>query len=156
MSPRFQQFCTAMVRQVCFSYGAVRLEIDEVSFGESTVPHSHTVDGTRKASRLGSQTKAGQYGFTLWLEDRSDRMNRNPYSGMPAKFATSQSPTLTNSAAWTNCIQPIWIAAKVMSHPSEHHAILRIYERIERELGWKTRSRRDDLKSWWGDTDDDD
>lgn len=60
----------------------------------------------------------------------------------------------THHGAWTNSIQPIWIAGKVMSHPSEHRAILNILERIEREIGWVTSWRREDLKSWWGDSDD--
>ncbi|CZR69756.1 related to regulatory protein for the arginine catabolic pathway [Phialocephala subalpina] len=60
----------------------------------------------------------------------------------------------THHGAWTNSIQPIWIAGKVMSHPSEHKAILNIYERIERETGWVTSWRREDLKAWWGDSDD--
>jgi hypothetical protein len=56
--------------------------------------------------------------------------------------------------AWTNSVQPIWIAGKVMSHPSEHRAILNVLERIQRETGWVTSWRRDDLKAWWGDCDD--
>ncbi|KAH9214929.1 fungal-specific transcription factor domain-containing protein [Leptodontidium sp. 2 PMI_412] len=60
----------------------------------------------------------------------------------------------THHGAWTNSIQPIWIAGKVMSHPSEHEAILNILERIERETGWVTSWRREDLKAWWGDCDD--
>ncbi|PVH87895.1 hypothetical protein DL98DRAFT_447238 [Cadophora sp. DSE1049] len=60
----------------------------------------------------------------------------------------------THHGAWTNSIQPIWIAGKVMSHPSEHKAILNILERIERETGWVTSWRREDLKAWWGDCDD--
>jgi hypothetical protein len=59
----------------------------------------------------------------------------------------------THHGAWTNSVQPIWIAGKVMSHPSEHRAILNILERIERETGWVTSWRREDLKSWWGDSD---
>lgn len=60
----------------------------------------------------------------------------------------------THHGAWANSIQPIWIAGKVMSHSSEHKAILNIYERIERETGWVTSWRREDLKTWWGDSDD--
>ncbi|KAL3418409.1 Transcriptional regulatory protein moc3-like protein 5 [Phlyctema vagabunda] len=60
----------------------------------------------------------------------------------------------THHGAWTNSIQPIWLAGKVMSHPSEHLAILNILEMIERETGWATAWRREDLKSWWGDSDD--
>jgi hypothetical protein len=60
----------------------------------------------------------------------------------------------THHGAWTNSVQPIWIAGKVMSHPSEHRAILNILERIECETGWVTSWRREDLKSWWGDSDE--
>ena len=55
---------------------------------------------------------------------------------------------------WTNSVQPLWIAGQQMSHPSEHKAILDIYERIERETGWATKWRMDDLKDFWGGFDD--
>jgi hypothetical protein len=42
-----------------------------------------------------------------------------------------------------------------MSHASEHRAILNVLERIERETGWVTSWRREDLKAWWGDGDGD-
>lgn len=57
--------------------------------------------------------------------------------------------------AWTNCIQPLWIAGQWMSHPSEHRAILELLERIETECGWSTKWRADDLKDFWGDLDSD-
>lgn len=56
--------------------------------------------------------------------------------------------------AWTNGIQPLWIAGRCMSHPSEHKAILELLGRIERESGWSTRWRADDLKEFWGDLGD--
>ncbi|KAL1855575.1 hypothetical protein Plec18167_004087 [Paecilomyces lecythidis] len=56
--------------------------------------------------------------------------------------------------AWTNCIQPLWIAGRCMSHPSEHKAILDLLVRIERESGWGTKWRMEDLKEFWGDLDD--
>ncbi|KAI5462840.1 Dak1 domain-containing protein, partial [Mariannaea sp. PMI_226] len=56
--------------------------------------------------------------------------------------------------AWTNGIQPLWIAGRCMSHPSEHKAILELLERIERESGWGTRWRAEDLKEFWGDLGD--
>lgn len=52
---------------------------------------------------------------------------------------------------WTNSTQPLWIAGQQMSHPSEHRAILEIYERIETETGWATKWRADDLREFWGD-----
>ncbi|KAM5354455.1 hypothetical protein ACJ41O_001104 [Fusarium nematophilum] len=56
--------------------------------------------------------------------------------------------------AWTNGIQPLWIAGRCMSHPSEHRAILDLLDRIERESGWSTRWRAEDLKDFWGDLGD--
>lgn len=53
--------------------------------------------------------------------------------------------------AWTNGIQPLWIAGRCMSHPSEHRAILELLGRIERESGWGTRWRAEDLTEFWGD-----
>lgn len=53
--------------------------------------------------------------------------------------------------AWTNAIQPLWIAGRCMSNPTEHKAILTLLERIEKESGWGTRWRADDLKAFWGD-----
>lgn len=53
--------------------------------------------------------------------------------------------------AWTNGVQPLWIAGRCMSHPAEHRAILELLDRIERESGWSTRWRAEDLKEFWGD-----
>ncbi|KAJ2897134.1 Transcription activator AMTR1 [Zalerion maritima] len=56
--------------------------------------------------------------------------------------------------AWTNSIQPIWIAGRCMSHPAEHRSILLLLDKIERECGWATKWRSDDLKEFWGDLGD--
>lgn len=53
--------------------------------------------------------------------------------------------------AWTNSIQPLWIAGRCMSNPTEHRAILDLLEKIERESGWGAKWRADDLKAFWGD-----
>ncbi|KAI9167921.1 Dihydroxyacetone kinase 2 [Paramyrothecium foliicola] len=55
---------------------------------------------------------------------------------------------------WTNCIQPLWIAGQVMSHHAEHQAILEAYELIEKETGWGATWRAEDLKSHWGQLDE--
>jgi hypothetical protein len=52
--------------------------------------------------------------------------------------------------AWTNAIQPLWIAGQWMSHESEQKAILELLERIEKETGWGTKWRAEDLKEFWG------
>lgn len=56
--------------------------------------------------------------------------------------------------AWTNAVQPLWVAGRCMSHPAEHKAILDILERIEKESGWGTKWRQEDLKTFWGDLED--
>ncbi|KAI4942771.1 hypothetical protein J4E91_009690 [Alternaria rosae] len=53
-------------------------------------------------------------------------------------------------AAWTNAIQPLWIAGQWMSHESEQKAILQLLEKIERLSGWSTKWRAEDLKEFWG------
>ncbi|OJI80931.1 hypothetical protein ASPTUDRAFT_77731 [Aspergillus tubingensis CBS 134.48] len=50
---------------------------------------------------------------------------------------------------------PLWLAGKVMSHHSEHTAIIETLTRIERETGWATAWRVEDLKEFWGDEDED-
>ncbi|KAH6659891.1 hypothetical protein BKA67DRAFT_546123 [Truncatella angustata] len=57
----------------------------------------------------------------------------------------------THHGCWTNCIQPLWIAGRVMSHPAEHRAIIDTYELVERETGWGAKWRADDLQAFWGD-----
>lgn len=52
-------------------------------------------------------------------------------------------------------LQPIWIAGRLMSHHSEHKAILDFLKRLEEETGWLTSWRIDDLKEFWGVCDDD-
>ncbi|EYE92302.1 uncharacterized protein EURHEDRAFT_517850 [Aspergillus ruber CBS 135680] len=54
---------------------------------------------------------------------------------------------------WTNALQPLWLAGKAMSHCSEHEAIVNTLTRIERETGWATAWRVEDLKEFWGDDD---
>ncbi|KAM0306365.1 hypothetical protein ACHAPM_000931 [Fusarium culmorum] len=51
--------------------------------------------------------------------------------------------------AWTNSVQPLWVAGRCMSHPSEHKAILDMLDRIEKESGWKTKWRADDLREFY-------
>jgi len=52
--------------------------------------------------------------------------------------------------AWINALQPLWIAGKLMSHSSEHRAILGLLSRIEAESGWATAWRMQDLRDYWG------
>lgn len=56
----------------------------------------------------------------------------------------------SHHGAWINGLQPLWVAGKLMSHPSEHRAILSVLARIENESGWATKWRADELKEYWG------
>lgn len=64
--------------------------------------------------------------------------------------------SISNSdhGALINALQPIWIAAKLMSHPSEHKAILDLLNRLEESTGWATSWCAADLKEFWGVWDD--
>ena len=68
-----------------------------------------------------------------------------------ARQACAISISNHHHGAWTNSIQPLWIAGQWMSHPSEQKSILEILERIEQETGWGTKWRAEDLKEFWGD-----
>ncbi|KAK5047043.1 hypothetical protein LTR84_006985 [Exophiala bonariae] len=52
--------------------------------------------------------------------------------------------------AWINSLQPLWIAGKIMSHETEHRVILDLLMRVERDTGWATSWRAEDLKEYWG------
>ncbi|KAK9235044.1 hypothetical protein V1525DRAFT_411112 [Lipomyces kononenkoae] len=51
---------------------------------------------------------------------------------------------------WNNALQPLWIAGRLMSHRSEHIAILELLDKIEKTTGWAMKWRGDDLKAIWG------
>jgi hypothetical protein len=55
-----------------------------------------------------------------------------------------------NHAGLIHALQPIWIAGKLMSHHSEHKAILDLLKRLEEDTGWATSWRAEDLKEFWG------
>ncbi|KAK2060390.1 hypothetical protein LY76DRAFT_604069 [Colletotrichum caudatum] len=93
----------------------------------------------------------------LMLQNRpaSLRLLPKPRSALwHARQICGISMTNHHHGAWTNSVQPLWIAGRCMSHPSEHRAILELLERIERESGWGTKWRADDLKDFWGDLGD--
>jgi len=80
------------------------------------------------------------------------RFAKKPHSVLwHARHICAISISNAHHGCWTNSTQPLWIAGQQMSHSSEHKAILEIYERIERETGWATKWRADDLREFWGD-----
>jgi len=60
----------------------------------------------------------------------------------------------THHGCWNNALQPLWIAGKVMSHPTEHKLILTTLRGIQRETGWAMEWRAEDLRDLWGNEDD--
>ncbi|KAK1993689.1 hypothetical protein LX36DRAFT_729272 [Colletotrichum falcatum] len=93
----------------------------------------------------------------LMLQNKpaSLRLSPKPRSALwHARQICGISMTNHHHGAWTNSVQPLWIAGRCMSHPAEHRAILGLLEKIERESGWCTKWRADDLKDFWGDLGD--
>ncbi|KAK9452533.1 fungal-specific transcription factor domain-containing protein [Dipodascopsis uninucleata] len=66
-----------------------------------------------------------------------------------AKQVCAISITNTHHGCWNNALQPLWVAGKLMSHHSEHDAILELLRQIEKTTGWAMRWRGEDLKEIW-------
>ncbi|KOC10857.1 hypothetical protein AFLA70_60g004051 [Aspergillus flavus AF70] len=82
-------------------------------------------------------------------------LSRRPKSVLwHARQICAISASNTHHGCWTNALQPLWLAGKAMSHHSEHTAIIETLTRIERETGWATAWRVEDLKDFWGEDDD--
>ncbi|CAG7922587.1 unnamed protein product [Penicillium olsonii] len=98
-----------------------------------------------------------------WAEsfDRVEAWYENRPAQMKSVFSVAASEREMDRAfpitfgCWTNALQPLWIAGKAMSHHSEHTAIVETLVRIERETGWATAWRVEDLKEFWGEYDND-
>ncbi|OGE58391.1 hypothetical protein PENARI_c001G01096 [Penicillium arizonense] len=83
-------------------------------------------------------------------------LNKRPRSVLwHARQICAISASNAHHGCWTNALQPLWIAGKAMSHYSEHAAIVETLVRIERETGWATAWRVEDLKEFWGEYDND-
>ncbi|KAN0114960.1 Fungal specific transcription factor domain containing protein [Hyaloscypha variabilis] len=54
-----------------------------------------------------------------------------------------------------NAIQPLWVAGRLLSHPTEHRAVVNLIKRIELVTGWGTTWRITDLMGIWGYTSND-
>ncbi|KAK9321375.1 hypothetical protein V1517DRAFT_262531 [Lipomyces orientalis] len=74
----------------------------------------------------------------------------NPSMLWHAKQICAISLSNTHHGCWNNALQPLWIAGRLMSHHTEHIAILRLLDEIEKSTGWAMKWRGDDLKELWG------
>ncbi|KAJ5928724.1 hypothetical protein N7466_007680 [Penicillium verhagenii] len=92
----------------------------------------------------------------LQRKPKTLKLSKKPKSVLwHARQICAISASNAHHGCWTNALQPLWIAGKVMSHYSEHAAIVDTLIRIEHETGWATAWRVEDLKEFWGDYDND-
>ncbi|KAK9257413.1 hypothetical protein V1507DRAFT_447147 [Lipomyces tetrasporus] len=74
----------------------------------------------------------------------------NPSMLWHAKQICAISLNNTHHGCWNNALQPLWVAGRLMSHHTEHTAILTILKEIERSTGWAMKWRGEDLNEFWG------
>lgn len=83
---------------------------------------------------------------------RGFRLSKSPKSILwHARQICGIAVSNSDHGAWINSLQPLWIAGKIMSHETEHRAILDLLAQIERDTGWATAWRAEDLRDYWGD-----
>jgi hypothetical protein len=127
-------------------------EMKPVMYGTSIDNTFPTILFTNPAAISGNQLYHTASLLMLQTRPPDIHLNPKPRSALwHARHVCGISMSNDHHGAWTNAIQPLWIAGQWMSHSSEHHAILDLLERIENESGWPTQSRAEDLKEFWGD-----
>ncbi|ODV87856.1 hypothetical protein CANARDRAFT_5168 [[Candida] arabinofermentans NRRL YB-2248] len=57
--------------------------------------------------------------------------------------------TNSDHGAYTNSLQPLWVAGKLTSSITEHNLILKHLNSMEKDCGWPTKSRCKDLIEYW-------
>ncbi|EJT78437.1 hypothetical protein GGTG_03538 [Gaeumannomyces tritici R3-111a-1] len=67
-----------------------------------------------------------------------------------AKRVCGISQTNLHQGCLNNAIQPLWIAGRLLSHPTEHSVIVKLLRNIEATTGWGTCWRIPDLEAAWG------
>ncbi|OIW31451.1 hypothetical protein CONLIGDRAFT_573874 [Coniochaeta ligniaria NRRL 30616] len=67
-----------------------------------------------------------------------------------AKRICGISATNPHHGCLNNAIQPLWVAGKLLSHQSEHEALVELIWSIETSTGWGTCWRIADLEAVWG------
>lgn len=127
-----------------------------VNISSSPMSPFPTILFTNAAAVSGNQLYHAAAVLMLQTKPAGIRLDPKPRSALwHARQICGISMSNDHHGAWTNSIQPLWIAGQWMSHPSEHRAILELLDRIEKESGWATKWRADDLKEFWGDLDSD-
>lgn len=67
-----------------------------------------------------------------------------------AKQICGISLTNPHQGCLNNAIQPLWLAGRLLSHESEHAAVVELIQSIESETGWGACWRIPDLEAAWG------
>lgn len=67
-----------------------------------------------------------------------------------AKRICGISSTNEHHGCLNNAIQPLWVAGKLLSHPTEHKEVADLIRSIEARTGWGGKWRIADLKEVWG------
>lgn len=67
-----------------------------------------------------------------------------------AKRICGISLTNPHQGCLNNAIQPLWIAARLLSHKSEHALVVKLLRDVETMTGWGTSWRITDLETAWG------
>jgi hypothetical protein len=80
------------------------------------------------------------------------KLPRSPYTSLlwHARRICGISLTNPHQGCLNNAIQPLWIAGRLFSHPSEHEQITKLIRDIEIETGWGMSWRIRDLETAWG------
>ncbi|KLU82200.1 hypothetical protein MAPG_01276 [Magnaporthiopsis poae ATCC 64411] len=91
----------------------------------------------------------------LGLLPRSLNPDQRPtgLAGSPiyhAKRVCGISQTNPHHGCLNNAVQPLWIAGRLLSHPTEHSVVVRLLRDIEATTGWGTSWRIPDLEAAWG------
>ncbi len=88
----------------------------------------------------------------LQNKPRGIRLSKSPKSILwHARQICGIAVSNSDHGARINSLQPLWIAGKIMSHETEHRAIIDLLAQIERDTGWATAWRAEDLRDYWGD-----
>lgn len=121
------------------------------SSGEPREPFSVVLYGSSPAVN-GNQLYHAAALLMLQDKPKGIRLSKSPKSILwHARQICAIAVSNSDHGALINSLQPLWIAGKIMSHETEHRAILDLLAQIERDTGWATAWRAEDLRDYWGD-----
>lgn len=127
------------------------LMVNRSSSDEPPEPFSSVLYGSSPAVN-GNQLYHAAALLMLQNKPKGIRLTKSPKSILwHARQICGIAVSNSDHGARINSLQPLWIAGKIMSHETEHRAILDLLAQIERDTGWATAWRAEDLRDYWGD-----